>query len=212
MTKEGDLNSKIIGILLRLKEEWYDREFSKEELLDDEKRPGYLIITKFNHQKKSHTKNLVGGTKHPLVGSIIKDDLPHLLRDTLLYTDGAIIIGKDKVLHRIGARILNNVHPSTIAKRLQKEEEEDESRMLGFAQEVNTRHVNAIYASWIMKGTTVFTMSAKTGEIRMYKKGKIRYSTIPEEIQEREKPKKKIILVSEIKDRRRKKNPIPFPL
>jgi len=147
-------------------------------------RPGLLVVEGFDSANKTHTSNVVNGTKHPLVGSSLENNPYEILKTflQLIHEDGAIIIGYKGKLERIGARLLNNVEPEDVALFFGREISEMEWETLGFAHPANTRHVNALYASFIMKGTTAYTLSAKTGEIRAYKDGKIIESSVPEEL------------------------------
>ncbi len=177
-----NLNYEVETALHALRAQFYTSPLPEEAKRYDEIRPGYFIITGFNPNDKSHYSNIVNGATHPLVGYQLNGDLYETLNENLKHVDGAVLIDYDNILYRIGSRLRNNVEPEDVASALGLEVLDDESRTFGFAHPVNTRHINALYASFLMPGTTVFTMSGKTGDIRKYEKGRITSSTVPEEM------------------------------
>src|SRR3989344_5476315 len=58
---------------------------------------------------------------------------------------------------------------------------DDLSEQFGFKQKVHLRHLNAITASYVFKGTTVFTVSEETGSFHVFEKGGIIYSTVSDD-------------------------------
>ena len=176
-----NLNYEVENALYALRGQFYASPLPEEAKRYDEIRPGYLIITGFDPNNKDHSSNIANGTDHSLVGHQLNDDLYEILSNNLKCIDCAILINEEGVLYRIGSRLRNNVEPEYVASKLGLEVLEDESKMFGFSYPVNTRHINALYASFLMPGTTVFTMSGKTGDIRKYENGRITDSTISEE-------------------------------
>lgn len=148
----------------------------------DDHGPAYLIIAGFDQYHPSHVSNIINGVRHPYVGHTINGDMNGLLRD-LEYQDGAIIIDNDGTLVRVGARLKNNTTIDDAATALGREVGMDEAETLGFKHEVGTRHINALYATFVMNGAYGLTLSGKTGDLRMYKDGRIVRSTVPEESQ-----------------------------
>ncbi|MEK6922968.1 MAG: hypothetical protein AABX08_04175 [Nanoarchaeota archaeon] len=176
--KKEALNKAILDYLHSIRKSCYSRPLAENEARNDELRPGYLIVTGFDSANPLHTRNISNGSKHSLVGHQLNGDLRYLLESKLTYKDGAILISEDGQLHRIGARLLNLKSPNAIARELGLQILDNESETFGFTSEVNTRHINALYASHLMPGTIVITMSGKTGDIRMYEKGRIIDSTV----------------------------------
>ncbi len=177
-----ELNNHIKKGLYTIREKYYNKPINKKLKDSDNIRPGYLIVTGFDKENNIHLSNTINGTKHYLIDSALNGDLSELFMRQLAHIDGAIIIGKDYTLYRIGARLLNNIEPDQTAKALGREISDNEWETFGFAHEINTRHINALYASYLMPETIIFTMSGKTGDIRIYEKGRIIDSTIKTEI------------------------------
>ena len=176
-----NLHYKILVSLGNIRLKHYSVPLGEEDARNDEKRPGYLLVYGFDTNNRSHNSNVRNGTKHPLVGSQVPDDLKTLLEHDLLHVDGAVFIGKDNILYRVGAHLLNNVPPERVAEQLELQLSDEDWETFGFAHPVNTRHLNAIYGSFLMPETRFYTMSGKTGDIRVYADGRIIKSTIPEE-------------------------------
>jgi DNA integrity scanning protein DisA with diadenylate cyclase activity len=76
---------------------------------------------------------------------------------------------------------VEGLRPTDVAEKLKLPEEEDLSSRFGFKTKVHTRHLSAISASYQLKDTTVYTISRKTNDLRIFEKGKIVYSTVEEE-------------------------------
>ncbi len=76
---------------------------------------------------------------------------------------------------------IEGLRPTEVAEKLKLPEEEDLSSRFGFKVKVHTRHLSGISASYQLKDTTVYTISRKTNDLRIFEKGKIVYSTIKEE-------------------------------
>lgn len=94
--------------------------------------------------------------------------------------DGAILIDPaGNILH--SGIVIEGLHPRLLANKLSPRSSADLSTRLGFRKKVHTRHLSAIAASYIFKGTTVFTVSEETGDIHIFEKGRIIFSTTPEE-------------------------------
>jgi len=95
--------------------------------------------------------------------------------------DGAILIDKNGIIRHSGM-IISQISPRALANELSKNSKEDLSTRLGFRKKVHTRHLAAITTSWTLKDTTVFTISEETGDIHIFEKGQIIFSTVPAEI------------------------------
>ncbi|UZE93080.1 MAG: hypothetical protein IB617_02885 [Candidatus Nealsonbacteria bacterium] len=94
--------------------------------------------------------------------------------------DGAILIDNKGMVTNSGM-FIEGLRPTDVAEKLKLPEGEDFSSRFGFKIKVHTRHLSAISASYQFKDTTVYTISKKTGDLRIFEKGKIIYSTIKEE-------------------------------
>lgn len=92
--------------------------------------------------------------------------------------DGAILIDKNgNILH--SGIIIEGLRPRNLANKISSlGQEHDLSSRLGFKKKVHSRHLSAIAASNQFKGTTVFTVSEETGDLHIFHKGKILFSTV----------------------------------
>lgn len=95
--------------------------------------------------------------------------------------DGAILIDRQGDILHSGV-ILEGLRPRRVANRISPGTARlDLSGRLGFKKKVHTRHLSAIAASYELKGTTVFTVSEETGDVHIFEKGRIIFSTTPGE-------------------------------
>ena len=193
------LHDGILTSLCDIQREFHFEHLSKKEQYRDDLRPSYLIVLGFDPAKPlynstgKHISNTANGTHHSLIGCNIDGRELDILKG-LAHEDGAILIGNKGTIQRIGSRLLNNIEPAEVIFSLKLEMKDSEWASLGFAHRVDTRHINALYASYLMEGTVVYTLSAKTGIIRAYKDGRIIYSDQKLEVMHRENP----IMVSAI--------------
>ncbi len=86
--------------------------------------------------------------------------------------DGAILIDKKGVILHSGAMI-EGLRPRLVAKKLNPGRFKDLSEQFGFTTKVHTRHLSAITASYVFKGTTVFTVSEEDDSFHIYEGGRI---------------------------------------
>lgn len=94
--------------------------------------------------------------------------------------DGAILVSREGTVTASGV-YLEDVSAKRIAKKLHGNRAEDLSEAFGFETKVHTRHLAAIAASFILKGTTIFTVSEEDGSVRMFERGRIMWSTVAKE-------------------------------
>ena len=95
------------------------------------------------------------------------------IKTTLLF-DGAILINsKGKILH--SGVMIEGLRPHKAAAKLNPGKFKDLSAQFGFKEKVHTRHLTAITASYVFKGTTVFTISEESGKMHIFENGKILY-------------------------------------
>src|SRR3989344_2737736 len=86
--------------------------------------------------------------------------------------DGAILIDRLGVIIHSGA-VIEGLRPRVIAQKINPGRFRDLSEQFGFETKVHTRHLAAITASHVFKGTTVFTVSEETGAFHVFEGGRI---------------------------------------
>jgi len=86
--------------------------------------------------------------------------------------DGAILIDRRGTLIHSGVMI-EGMRPRAIADKINPGKFTDLSEQLGFSGKVHTRHLTAIAASYVFKGTTVYTVSEESGSMHIYEGGRI---------------------------------------
>lgn len=114
---------------------------------------------------KKHHVNLKG---------LVKEGKHYKVESTLDF-DGAILIDKNGNILNSGI-IIEGLRPKIIAEKLNPGKFKDLSEQFGFKGKVHSRHLSAITASYIFKGTTVFTVSEENDSFHIFEKGKIAYS------------------------------------
>ncbi len=90
--------------------------------------------------------------------------------------DGAILVDSAGNIVHSGAMI-EGLRPKVAADKINPGRFADLSTQFGFMQKVHMRHLAAITASYMLKGTTVFTVSEETGHFHIFENGRILYST-----------------------------------
>ncbi len=89
--------------------------------------------------------------------------------------DGAILVdSKGNIVH--SGIIIEGLKPKVIAEKINPGSFRDLSEQFGFKHKVHSRHLSAITASYIFKGTTVFTISEESRSFHIFEGGKILYS------------------------------------
>lgn len=111
---------------------------------------------------------------HVNLKDLIKEGKHYRVESTLDF-DGAILIDKDGKILDSGI-IIEGLRPKAIANKLNPGKFKDLSEQFGFKGKVHSRHLSAITASYIFKGTTVFTVSEENDSFHIFEKGKIIYS------------------------------------
>ena len=91
--------------------------------------------------------------------------------------DGAILINRRGEIIHSGVMI-EGLRPKLVASRLYPGQYRDLSERFGFRHKVHTRHLTAIAASYVFKGTTVFTVSEESGSFHVFEKGRIVYQSV----------------------------------
>lgn len=89
--------------------------------------------------------------------------------------DGAILVDGDGHIAHSGVYV-EGLRPRLVANRLNRGHFNDLSEQFGFKTKVHARHLSAITASYIFKGTTVFTVSEENDDIHIFENGRIVHS------------------------------------
>lgn len=95
--------------------------------------------------------------------------------------DGAILISREGIVLGSGV-YLENMKPKKVAQEMCGSNVEDLSAAFGFEKKVHTRHLAGIAASFILKGTTIITVSEEDRSVRMFERGRIAWSTVAKEV------------------------------
>ena len=110
---------------------------------------------------------------HVNVMNVGKKDAHYDIESTVNF-DGAILVDKKgNILH--SGIIIEGLRPHIIADKINPGKFKDLSEQFGFKGKVHSRHLSAITASYIFKGTTVFTVSEEDDSLHIFEKGKIVY-------------------------------------
>ncbi|OGY97094.1 MAG: hypothetical protein A2128_02455 [Candidatus Liptonbacteria bacterium GWC1_60_9] len=94
----------------------------------------------------------------------------------LVNFDGAILVDKKGAIVRSGV-YLEGLRPKIVVEKLYPGHASDLSSRFGFRKKVHARHLAAITVSYVLRGTTVYTLSEETGDFHIFERGKIVYST-----------------------------------
>lgn len=95
--------------------------------------------------------------------------------ETTVNFDGAILVDKNGSILHSGVMI-EGLRPKEIAQKINPGKFSDLSEQFGFKTKVHLRHLSAISASYIFKGTTVFTVSEENDSFHVFEEGRIVYS------------------------------------
>jgi hypothetical protein len=88
--------------------------------------------------------------------------------------DGAILIDPHGVIIHSGV-FIEGLRPRVVAQKINPGQFKDLSEQFGFDTKVHARHLSAITASYIFKGTTVFTVSEEDDSFHVFEHGTIVY-------------------------------------
>lgn len=111
---------------------------------------------------------------HVNLKNLIKEGGHYRVESTLDF-DGAILIDKNGNILDSGI-IIEGLRPKVIANKIYPGKFKDLSEQFGFKGKVHSRHLSAITASYIFKGTTVFTVSEESDSFHIFENGRIIYS------------------------------------
>lgn len=110
---------------------------------------------------------------HPLnIMRLRPEDHPKNDVATTVHFDGAILINARGVIVHSGV-VVEGMRPSVVARKLNPGKFRDLSEQFGFETKVHTRHLSAIAASYVFKGTTVFTVSEENDAFHVFEGGRI---------------------------------------
>ncbi|KKT81307.1 MAG: hypothetical protein A3B99_03980 [Candidatus Yanofskybacteria bacterium RIFCSPHIGHO2_02_FULL_44_12b] len=94
--------------------------------------------------------------------------------ETTINFDGAILIdARGNIIH--SGIIIEGLKPRSAADKINPGKFKDLSEQFGFRKKVHSRHLSAITASYIFKGTTVMTVSEETNSFHVFENGRIAY-------------------------------------
>ncbi|KHO52136.1 MAG: hypothetical protein QT08_C0014G0029 [archaeon GW2011_AR17] len=144
---------------------------------DTPKKPAYLVLLGMPEENLKDTHNGVTGMATKYLGKPFARVMPQLLKD-IGNCDGAVVVDNAGKVVRVGAQLIN-LDTRGLLKERKREygKQENPARLLGFSEEVGTRHTSAIVASYKHQGIKVVTLSEETGDIRIYENGRILAST-----------------------------------
>jgi len=111
---------------------------------------------------------------HVNLKDLIKEGKHYRVESTLDF-DGAILIDKTGKILDSGI-IIEGLRPKVVANKINPGKFKDLSEQFGFKGKVHSRHLSAIAASYIFKGTTVFTVSEENDSFHVFENGRIVYS------------------------------------
>lgn len=111
---------------------------------------------------------------HVNLKDLVKEGKHYKVESTLDF-DGAILINKNGDILDSGI-IIEGLRPKVVANKIRPGKFKDLSEQFGFKGKVHSRHLSAIAASYIFKGTTVFTVSEENDSFHIFENGRIVYS------------------------------------
>lgn len=164
--------------------------------------PAFFIVHNFGVDKgynyQRHLSRFV--TDDQICGKYYLD--PEIIgkMENLAYEDGAILIDDNQKVMHTHAHIIN-LNPIALIEKhypetLRKTYHPNNPKYFGFRQELNTRHLSALYASFHFPNSIIYTLGERLdirdedgklshiddGHIRRYEDGLITFSTYDREI------------------------------
>lgn len=140
---------------------------------------GLFVVLGWNNKWNKFTDTPDSGQDiykkhHVNLKDLVKEG-KHYRVETTLDFDGAILIDKDGNILDSGI-IIEGLRPHVVADKINPGKFKDLSEQFGFKGKVHSRHLSAIAASYIFKGTTVFTVSEENDSFHVFENGRIVYS------------------------------------
>jgi len=165
------LKSRVYEILLGIQQGNINGEYDM---------PGMFVVLGYNPQNQIHLQRY----SEPDKDQNIFGDNPHVIdsetevdMQSTMNFDGAVLIDQNGYVTDSGIYV-RNIDPIEVLEEMGIENNRDLSDRFGFSDKVHARHLAAICASYLMPGTTTFTLSEETGILRVFEAGKILYSQI----------------------------------
>ncbi|OGM96650.1 MAG: hypothetical protein A3B86_04700 [Candidatus Yanofskybacteria bacterium RIFCSPHIGHO2_02_FULL_38_22b] len=105
-----------------------------------------------------------------------KKDANYDIESTVNF-DGAILVNeKGEIIH--SGLMIEGLKPKDVANKINPGNFKDLSEQFGFKEKVHLRHLSAISASYVFKGTTIFTVSEESDSFHVYEGGQIVYPVL----------------------------------
>ena len=137
------------------------------------KKPAYIILLDYPEKKLQYLHGGITGIAKKYVGKKFSVVMKDLLIE-MGNCDGAVVVGEDGKVLRVGAQ-LTKLDTKKILNERKKEYGDlgSPGRLLGFSNDIGTRHTSALVASYQQEGIKVITLSEETGDLRVYENGRI---------------------------------------
>ena len=142
------------------------------------KKPAYVIVLNMPEEGMKNVHGGLTGLGEKYNGKLFKSIMKNLLNE-MGNCDGAIIVDAHGKVARVGAQLINFDTKKILSDR-KKElllQTENANKLLGFGDDVGTRHTSAIVSSHKHPETKIITLSEESGHLRVYEKGRIIAST-----------------------------------
>lgn len=146
------------------------------------KRDGFGLFVILGWQDKWNkftdmpdSKQDIYAKHHINVMKIGKKGASHYDVESTVNFDGAILVSENGEIVHSGLMI-EGLKPKEIANKITPGQFKDLSEQFGFKIKVHLRHLSAISASYVFKGTTIFTVSEENDSFHIFEGGKIIYS------------------------------------
>jgi hypothetical protein len=97
-------------------------------------------------------------------------------------SDGAVLIDSAGEIIHSGMYLAYKSHKEVL-KGVNAKRNGSLPERFGFCEDVGTRHISAVCASYRMPDTMVYIISEETGRMRVFEKGRIIYSPMEKEMQ-----------------------------
>lgn len=186
-TKQIDVNKTLVKIKQALKKSKTQVSLTTKLMLSEivlnimnrRRAFGLFVILGWDDKWKSFTDTPdsnqdIYKKHHVNLKDLIKEE-KHYNVETTLDFDGAILIDKNGQILDSGI-IIEGLRPHIVANKINPGKFKDLSEQFGFKGKVHSRHLSAIAASYIFKGTTVITVSEENDSFHVFENGKIVYS------------------------------------
>jgi len=145
---------------------------------DTPKKPAFVVVLNMPEEGLKNIHGGMTGLGEKYNGKSFKSVIKGLLTE-MGNCDGAIVVDTKGKVMRVGAQLINLDTKKILSDR-KKElliQTNNVNRLLGFGDNVGTRHTSAIVSSQKHPETKVITLSEESGHLRVYEKGRIIAST-----------------------------------